>query len=287
MILAHQKFDFGNKCLIEKIIIQAPFRFTANFQDEACFIYFSEGKTIINSSYEQKWIAPEESVLLRCGRYFADLLKGRTAEKYEIVVFHLYPELLRKIYSSEIPAFMKSSENATSIHKVVPNDIIKKYIESLFFYFDHPELVSDDLLKLKIKELVLLLVQTKNSKSIISLFYDLFTPRNIGIKEVVSNHLFSDLSIEDLASLSNLSVSTFNRTFQTIFNDTPANYIKMKRLERAKDLLTMSSLTVGEIAFQTCFHDVAHFSRSFKATYNCSPRSYRLFSKKNPQVQLT
>jgi AraC family transcriptional regulator, exoenzyme S synthesis regulatory protein ExsA len=279
MILAHRKFDFGNKCLIEKIIIQAPFRFTANFQDEACFIYFSEGKTKINSSHEQKWLAPKESVLLRCGRYFADLLKEWTAGRYEIVVFHLYPEILRKIYSSEIPAFMKPSQNTASIHKVVPNDIIKKFIESLFFYFDHPELVSDDLLKLKIQELVLLLVQTKNSESIVSLFSDLFTPRNIGIKEVVRNHLFSDLSIEDLASLANLSVSTFNRTFQTMFNDTPANYIKLKRLERAKELLTISLLTVSEIAFQTCFHDVAHFSRSFKAMYHCSPRAYRLSRK--------
>jgi AraC family transcriptional regulator, exoenzyme S synthesis regulatory protein ExsA len=76
-----------------------------------------------------------------------------------------------------------------------------------------------------------------------------------------------------------MSVSTFKRTFQSLFQDTPANYIKMKRLERAKELLGMSTLTVSEIAFQTCFHDVAHFSRSFKATYHCSPSAYRLSVK--------
>jgi transcriptional regulator GlxA family with amidase domain len=123
--------------------------------------------------------------------------------------------------------------------------------------------------------LVLLLAQTKNAESIISLFSDLFTPRTLNIKEVVNNHVFSDLSIEDLANLSNLSLSTFNRVFQTTFNDTPANYIKNKRLERVKELLSASSLSVSEIAYQTCFTDVAHLSRSFKVAFDCSPSKFR------------
>ena len=153
-------------------------------------------------------------------------------------------------------------------------------MEGLYFYFDNPELINDELLELKVRELLLLLVQTTNATSVVNLFTDLFNPRDISLKEVVNNHLFSDLSIDDLANLVNLSVSTFKRTFQTMFNDTPANYIKMKRLQRAKNLLAMSSLTVSEIAFQTCFKDIAHFSRSFKAVYRSFPSTYRLSLKK-------
>ena len=281
MILNHQKFDFGEKCLIEKIIIQAPFRFSTNFQDEACFIYFLEGKTKINSAQEQEQVQAEESLLLKCGSYFADLLKYGDNDKYEILVFHLYPDILREIYTNEIPSFIKPSKNKSFINKVVATGIIKKFVESLQFYFDNPELVSDELLKLKIKELVLLLFQTNNASSIISLFSDLFTPRNLSVTEVVNNHLFSNLSIEDLAALANLSVSTFNRTFQSMFNDTPANYIKIKRLERAKELLSISALTISEISFQTCFNDVAHFSRSFKNVFHNTPSSFRLLEKKS------
>lgn len=280
MILNHQRFEFEDKCLIEKIVIQAPFRFSANFHDEACFIYFLEGQTMINSLYEQVRIQSEESVLLKCGSYFADLMKYSSADRYEILVVHLYPEILRRIYKHEIPAFVNNSENKSFVHNISSHDVIKKFVESLCFYLDNPSLVSDELLELKVRELILLLVQTKNVVSIAGLFSDLFTPRHMSIKEVVNNHLFSELSIDDLANLTNLSVSTFNRTFQTLFNDTPANYIKMKRLERAKDLLAMSSLTISEIAFQTCFNDVAHFSRSFKAAYRCSPSEYRLSAKK-------
>ena len=281
MILNHKKFDFGDKCLIEKIVLQAPFRFSVNFHDEACFIYFSEGKTKINSPYEQVRIESGGSVLLKCGSYFADLLKYSDSDRYEILVVHLYPDILRSIYKHEIPSFVNNAESRSFIHNIAPHDIIKKFIESLYFYFDNPGLVGDELLELKIRELILLLIQTKNASSIVSLFTDLFSPRHTTIKEVVNNHLFSGLSIGDMANLTNLSVSTFNRSFQSLYNDTPANYIKMKRLERAKELLDMRSLTVSEIAFQTCFNDVAHFSRSFKAVYNCSPSAYRSSLKKS------
>jgi len=275
MLLTHQKFDFNNKCLIEKVVIKAPFRFAVNFQDEACFIYFAEGKTTINSANEQTSVTQRESVLLKCGSYFADLLKYSDADRFEILVFHLYPDILRSIYKNEIPAFLKQSSKSTFIQKVATDGMVQKFIEGLYFYFDHPSLVSNDLLELKIKELILLLVQSKNAASVVSLFAELFTPRSLSIKEIINGHLFSNITIGDLANLSNLSLSTFNRTFKAMFGDTPANYIKTKRLERAHELLSMSSLTVSEIAYQTCFPNLAHFSRSFNAHYHCSPSAYR------------
>ncbi len=275
MVLDHQKFDFRKKCLIEKVAIQAPFRFETAFQNEACYIYFLAGKTKIYSAIEEETIEAEESLLLRCGTYFADLLQFSSDKKFEIIVFHLYPELLREIYANQIPSFIQPTQNKNSIRKITSTQIVKKFVESLLFYFDNPELVSEELLTLKIKELILLLIQTKNADSILSLFSEIFTPRNLSVKEVVNAHLFANISVADMARLSNLSISTFNRTFHAIFNRTPANYIKTKRLERAKELLAVSSLSVSEIAFQTCFNDVAHFSRSFKEVYETSPSTYR------------
>jgi len=282
MILTHQKFDFNDKCLIEKVVIKAPFRFAVNFRDEACFIYFAEGNLTINSASEQTPIVQRESVLLKCGTYFADLLRYSNADRFEVLVFHLYPDILRNIYKNEIPAFLKPSLKNAFTQKVATDEVIQKFIESLYFYFDHPSLVSDELLELKIKELILLLVHSKNAASVVSLFTELFSPRNLSIKEIVNNHLFSNLSVEDLANLSNLTLSTFNRTFKAMFGDTPANYIKTKRLERAQELLSMSSLTIREVAYQTCFPSLAHFSRSFKTHYQCSPSAYR--SSLNPNA---
>lgn len=275
MIINHQKIDFGDKCLIEKVTIQAPFRFSVNFPEDACFIYFEGGNTKINSPYEQVELSTYESVLLKCGTYFSDLLAYSKSEIYKIVVIHLPKNILHEIYKHDISSLTKSTQASAFIHKVEAGELVSEFIKSLHFYFNNPSLVSDELLAIKIKELILLLMQTPYATSVNSLLQQLFTSQQIDIRKVVNNHIFSGLSIEDLATLCHVSVSTFKRQFRSVFNDTPANYIKTRRLERAKELLSISKMNLSEIAYETGFADLAHFSKLFKSIYQCTPSEFR------------
>jgi len=55
------------------------------------------------------------------------------------------------------------------VKTVVPDNTMKRFIDSLEFYFENPAIVNEDLLELKIKELMLLLVQSKNAASVLEL----------------------------------------------------------------------------------------------------------------------
>ena len=55
----------------------------------------------------------------------------------------------------------------------------------------------------------------------------------------------------------------------------PIRYLRLLRMERAKDLLESSFLSVKEIAFQVGLNDESHFVRDFKSTYGFSPALYR------------
>jgi hypothetical protein len=52
-------------------------------------------------------------------------------------------------------------------------------------------------------------------------------------------------------------------------------YLRLLRMERAKDLLESSFLSVKEIGFRVGLTDESHFVRDFKATYGLSPSCYR------------
>jgi AraC-like DNA-binding protein len=275
MILFHQKFDLGDKCLIEKVVMQAPHRLVTHFQDEACFIYFSGGGAAINSASERLQVNSGEAVLLKCGTYFSDLIRHLPGDRVEVLVFHLYPDILKNIYKTELPSIAGKPGNNKPADKLVSGEIIKRFVDGLQVYFENPQLVNAELLTLKVRELVLLLLQSNNADSIATLFSDLFSPRNVQIRDIVDGHLFSALSIKDLAGLANLSLPTFTRTFKKLYGQTPANYIREKRLEKAKELLQVSSQTISEIAFATCFNDVAHFSNSFKSLYRVTPSQFR------------
>ena len=55
----------------------------------------------------------------------------------------------------------------------------------------------------------------------------------------------------------------------------PIRYLRQLRMERAKDLLESSFLSVKEIAFRVGLNDESHFVRDFKSTYGYSPALYR------------
>lgn len=275
MIIDRKQFDLKNRCVIEKLHIKTPFRYGAIFQNEACFLFIKDGKSILNSSTEKLNLYVSESVLLKCGNYFADLNQKSEHKNCEIIAVHLHKDNLKELYKDEVPNFIKSKENRPFAQKIEKQDIIIHFIDSLEFYFQNPTLVSDELLKLKIKELILLLLQTKNADNIISLFSHLFTPRQANFKEIIQAHLFSNITIPELAVLAGRSVSTFKRDFESYFNDTPANYLKEQKLLKANELLVSTDYSVSEICYEVGFSDTSHFTKLFKLKYNTTPSEFR------------
>ncbi|MGL1889450.1 MAG: AraC family transcriptional regulator [Reichenbachiella sp.] len=275
MLKSRQKFDYKGRTLIEKIIVEPPFRHESLFQNEGCFLYVSGGKSSFNSSNQQIALTSTDSVLLKCGRYIVDVMQEFENDLIEIYAIHLYPEVLKKLYENELPSFIKTRGDSPFIKKVVSQQVVSKYMEGIDFYFVNPTIVNDDLLELKIKELILILIQTKNASSILDLMADLFTPKSVNLREVVSAHLYTNLSVEKLAELSHMSVSTFKREFKTTFGDAPIRYLNQKKLSRAAELLLATDQSISQVAYEVGFSDPAYFARLFKTAYGLSPNQYK------------
>jgi len=278
MILNRESFELNNKCVIEKLLIKPPHRYSTVFQDKACFLHFKYTDTVLLSATEKRYLVQNESVLIKCGTFFADFIGNLKDEPCEVYAVHLYPDILKDLYKADFPVAIKPISEKKDIGEIKESFFITHFIDSLSLYFEHPEAMNPDLLLLKMKEIVLLLMQTSNAKTISSLFFDLYSPRYVTISEVLENHLHDDLSMNELANLAGLSLSTFKREFKKQFKDTPSNYLRDKRLEKAKDLLLKTELTVSEVCYEVGFKDIAHFSRSFKEKYNVSPSGFRLLN---------
>src|SRR5574338_202217 len=84
-----------------------------------------------------------------------------------------------------------------------------------------------------------------------------------------------ELSLNEFAQSVNLSVWRLCHIFKSDVGIPPMRYLRLLRMERAKDLLESSFLSVKEIAFQVGLNDESHFVRDFKSTYGFSPALYR------------
>ena len=90
-----------------------------------------------------------------------------------------------------------------------------------------------------------------------------------------------ELSLGEFAQSVNLSVWRLCHIFKSDVGMPPIRYLRLLRMERAKDLLESSFLSVKEIAFQVGLNDESHFVRDFKSTYGSSPALYRSRFKNN------
>ncbi|MCP2029719.1 AraC-like DNA-binding protein [Flavobacterium sp. HSC-32F16] len=278
MVNNYRKHDLYGKTLIQKIELTSPFNFDFPTAEQACFLYVREGEVVYQFDDQQINIVSNYSLLLNCVVSGKQLHSSNFSSNCEIVIITFYPEILKKIYDKEFPLLLQKPNNVVSnksSEKINNDFLIQKYIEGLLFYFENPSLINEDILVLKVKEIILLLSQTQNSESVRLILSQLFSPSTFSFKQIIEANLLSQLTIEELAHTCNLSVSSFKREFAKIYNDTPANYIKAKKLEKAAELLELSDKRISTIAFDCGFNDLANFTKSFTRQYNTSPTNYR------------
>jgi AraC-like DNA-binding protein len=100
-------------------------------------------------------------------------------------------------------------------------------------------------------------------------------PRAVALaKELLAARLGEPPSLEELATLVNLSPFHFARVFRRATGLPPHAWLKQRRLEQARALLR-SGCAPLQVAMQLGFSDQSHLSRQFKQSYGVSPGEYR------------
>ncbi|WP_100614119.1 substrate-binding domain-containing protein [Confluentibacter citreus] len=92
------------------------------------------------------------------------------------------------------------------------------------------------------------------------------------INDNIDNAKFS---VENLASHLNVSRIQLYRKMKAIMDVNVSDYIQNIRLEKAKNMLQDTTLTISEIAYATGFSSPNYFSTSFKNKFNKSPKAFR------------
>ncbi len=275
----HQKIDLYGKPLLQKVVVNPPFEFSFPVSDNACFLFSLQGEIQFHVNEEQLVIPSNYSLFLNCINTEKKISQAVSSTINEIVVIHFHPDILKRIYEKELPSIIQPAKHIVSnqsTEKINNDFLIQKYMEGLILYFENPALVNDEILVLKLKEIILLLLQNRSAETIRVILSQLFSPVVYTFKQIIEANLFSPVSIDELAQKTNLSVSSFKREFRKLYDDSPANYIKIQRLEKAATLLSTSDNRITEIAFDCGFNDLANFTKSFHEKYGIAPSKYRL-----------
>lgn len=83
------------------------------------------------------------------------------------------------------------------------------------------------------------------------------------------------LPLSELADIACVTPEHLCRLFKKATNRTPAETVRLARLDRARALLVRTNYSVAEIAHLSGFDSPFHFSRAFSAAFGRSPRALR------------
>lgn len=91
----------------------------------------------------------------------------------------------------------------------------------------------------------------------------------------MQQHIDENISLSDLASLYNYSVSRFSNLFRQKTGYAPIDYFVQLKMQKACQLLDFTGRSIKDIAFSMGFDDPYYFSKRFRTIIGRSPKKYR------------
>jgi len=89
--------------------------------------------------------------------------------------------------------------------------------------------------------------------------------------KVIHSDYMKKLDVERLAEAANMSLSTYHRAFKEITTDSPMQYLKKVRLQKARDLLLQEQTKAYIVAERVGYESQSQFSREFKRYFGQGP----------------
>ena len=191
--------------------------------------------------------------------------------EYKCLLIFFDHHLTRKLIS-ELPFKLNTNKNidTKNIFKFEVDAFLQNTADTLKLYLEDKPKFSEELISLKLKELILLILGTDSKENFISFCQNLIFDKS-DLKSFMESNFEKDLSIEEFAKLSGRSLSGFKSEFKLIFDETPMQWILKKRVEKGKFLIHQLGYDVGSAALSVGFKTHAHFSRVYKKQFNKSP----------------
>jgi AraC-like DNA-binding protein len=225
---------------------------------------------------EGVWRAsPGETLFFKKG---AAIVEQHFEMDFCLLMFFIPDDLVRSTVREIASSLAAATAGIATIKSAVrvENDVaLSAFFQSMRTYFSGKEKPSEPLVRLKVKELIVSILTSGRNPALTAYFRQLGDDTLPSVVEIMETNFRFNLSLEEYAKLCHRSLSSFKRDFQTSFREAPGKWLLRKRLDYSAALLRTSKMNVTEIAFESGFEDVSHFSRVFKERFDVPPLSYR------------
>lgn len=232
------------------------------------FSFLQVGKKQVHFAGNSIAVNKDQSLLLKKGNWlWTELLE--TEAIYYCKLFFFSEKVLKEFMEKHTGKDLIEKEDTP--YFIIRNDAyISAYLNSLSTISNAPALFKENLLSVKFEELMLYLLQkygVKFERYLQSLIVD----GSSSFKQIIESKIHSNLKLEEIAFLCNMSLSTFKRHFISEYNVSPGKWLQDKRLQKAKETLEEGRLKASDIYQDIGYNNLSNFSTAFKNKFGISP----------------
>lgn len=246
------------------------------FLTHNALVYILSGIKQIKVAHAGYEIHPGELFLIPRGEYvMSEYLAGENGFRSVMLFFtrKAAQEILEQIGEDlHVPG---RGRNNNAVKIISPDKNIEKLYLSLEAYSKGDSPYMCELVKLKFAELIYLLLDSPYRQLILTFLIDAARSESPSLSSVLNSHLYSSVTLDELAMLSGRSLSSFKREFVQQYGEPPRTWIRKKKLERAAFMLETTDKSVEEVAEISGFVSTPHFIRLFKEHYELTPTAFR------------
>jgi AraC-like DNA-binding protein len=242
------------------------------FTEEHLLVFVTKGSGVIRFGEIYHTVSKGQLLLLR-KNILVHYNSVDAAQPMELLVFYMYDEIV-----TEFIRITKTTPDTSAdpLPITVNNmtEMLHKYLESVLIHLRESNKTAAQLIRIKLFELLFHLPDTDRQ-----LLFRLAKSKQQNrpdITTTVEKNIMNNISLRELAYLSGRSLSSFKRDFQAIYNMPPSQWIRQRKLEKARELVAHTSMSVTDICYTLGFEHIAHFSRLFKAHFGVAPTHYKL-----------
>lgn len=248
---------------------------TTKIELESHLLLFPKsGRKIVDTPYGMRELVVGEGLLLKKGFYLIREQPDSSSGHQSELVFFTDEWLKDKLWPTieKLPP-RASNELEDSPAQILPNGEFGHLFENFFqpVWLAQETPIQKALLETKVLEL-LLYIASKRNLSHFSPFQEKTKGKQPNLVSLMHHNYQRNLSLKEYAFLMGMSVSTFKRRFEEQFQESPAKWIRKRRLQWAVDLLTEKQCSVSEVAKTVGFESTSHFIQAFKLEFNTTPK---------------
>jgi AraC-like DNA-binding protein len=244
------------------------------------FTFLLAGEKTVRFAGAQATLHPTQFILLAAGNCLMSEKAAAPDAEYHSLLLLFDQQVLVDFFSRHAAWLGPSGRPATSqpFLQFAPDDFLRHFVHSLDCLLPArgTPTLPPALAHVKLEELLLYLALHYPTHLSHLRRLGQEAPEEVRIRQAVTAHVDSPITVEELAFLCHLSLSTFKRRFAQLYGTSPTHWLLQQRMAKAAHLLRESPRHVGELAGELGYENLSSFIESFKQFYGVTPKQYQL-----------